>query len=224
MSKLTMLIAAIGLAGATAFGSYWLGHAHAERPADQVRPREGAAQSRDDADKAERIRGDAVLAGAIERLDRRLAALELKGSVTEPSALFEPATQVGADEAADPAQAEERHTKRLAAIDEALRVETPDRAWAFPTEVDLRAAVDSAISEGAKFSIENLKCLTSLCEMVLTAPAEDDFTTLPQRLPTKITGMSRVDVSPPTTLPDGRATVTCRLFRQGHPEPGEGVL
>ncbi|HEY8944166.1 MAG TPA: hypothetical protein VIM73_07885, partial [Polyangiaceae bacterium] len=119
---------------------------------------------------------------------------------------------------------EQRRLDREAAIAAALETEPRDKSWASPTESSLRAAVESAVHDGAKFSVATLNCQTSVCEMVLTASDSEELKYVARQLAPKVVGMHSLDVLPPAPTPDGRASVTCRFFRQGYPRPDEAVM
>jgi hypothetical protein len=219
MTKLTMLVASMAGASAIALGGYWLGQARGSRAASPSRSLQAA-------DNVEQTDHDAKLAATIGMLERRIATMEMRPAVTTPSEAAAPASPPAAAEPErfNPAKEEEKRLQSVAAIEAALRTEPRDRSWASPTEGTLRAAVDAVVNEGAKFSVKDLKCLTSVCEMVLSASAADDLKYLADQLAPRITGMSSLDLSPPTTGADGSATVTCRLFRLGYPRPDQGLL
>lgn len=105
----------------------------------------------------------------------------------------------------------------------ALKTEPKDRVWASSTENQVRLAVDTAVKEGAKFSVKTLNCMTSLCEMVLSAASAEDLQYISHQLPSHVTGMGSLDLAPPEIGVDGTATVTCRLFRQGYSRPDEWI-
>lgn len=219
MTKMTMIVASMAGATAIALGGYWLGQARGSGAA-------AASRSHQAADNVEQVDRDAKLAATIGMLERRIATMEMRPAVTTPAEVAAPPAQPAPSEPErfDPAKEEEKRLKGVAAIEAALRTEARDRAWASPTEGTLRAAVDTVVNEGAKFSVKDLKCLTSICEMVLSAPSADDLKYLSDQLAPRITGMSSLDLSPPTTAADGTATVTCRLFRLGYPRPDQGLL
>jgi hypothetical protein len=159
------------------------------------------------------------------KLERRLAAIEAKQALTgavAPPPPVEP-QQEPPPGPVDPAEIEQRRAERMTAIEAALQTEHRDVAWAATTESQVHTAVDAAAKEGARFSIRALKCLTSLCEMVLSASSTEDFGHVTQELGNRIVGMGSVDLEPPQKEPDGSATITCRLFRAGYPRPDEGL-
>jgi len=222
MTKVMMAATVATVVSAVAVGGYWLGRARTLQPTERGRSEEPAAGL----DETEH---DSRLAGALGRLEGRMAALEIKqATATAPTAAApEPAAAPPApakNEAPDPAAEEARHLEGEARIQAVLRAEPRDRAWASPTEGNLRATIDTVVSEGGKFAVKDVKCLTSLCEMVLSANAPDDLKYLTDQLSPKITGMGSMELLPPTVGTDGRATVTCRFFRQGYPRPDEGLL
>jgi len=161
---MTVVVASVVAASGLALGGYWLGHGRASRAL-------GQSHSADSVDKSVQDEGSGNLAGTVDHLERRLAALELRQAFAKPP---EPAgaaspPHAGESERFDPAKVEERRLERVAAIEAALRTEARDRAWAPSTEGQLQVAVDTAIKAGAKFSIRTLKCFTSICDMVLSA-------------------------------------------------------
>jgi len=162
---------------------------------------------------------------ALVKLERRLAAMEARQVLTGAAAPTSPveAQQATPSGPADPAEVEQRRAERMTAIEAALETEQRDAAWAVATERQVHTAIDAATKEGARFSIRALKCLTSLCEMVLSASSSDDFAHVTQELGNRIVGMGSVDLEPPQTGPDGSTTITCRLFREGYPRPDEGL-
>jgi hypothetical protein len=83
--------------------------------------------------------------------------------------------------------------------------------------------VDAAGQEGAQFTLKSVRCLTSLCEMVLSASDAEQFSHASLQLDPRITGMSRLVMALPETAADGSATVTYRMFREGYPRPDEGT-
>jgi hypothetical protein len=114
--------------------------------------------------------------------------------------------------------------ERIAVIDAAFKTQARDNVWSSATESQLQTAVDSAVKEaGAKFSIKNMRCLTSICEMVLSASSPDQLQNTDLALGPRITGMGSLDIAPAETAADGTATVTYRLFREGYPRPDEGT-
>jgi hypothetical protein len=220
MTTLTQVAALTAGLSVVALGSYWFGR----RDARPLEPSKAPIAALDNA-KVEVARGEpgtARLNSVVERLEHRLGELEAKQAAVEPTAPG--SRQLEENEPYDPAAEEQKRLDRLAAIDAALHTETRDIAWARPTENALRAAVDSAVREDAKFSVQSVNCLTSLCEMVLTAANPDDLKSVARQLASKVTGMNSFDVPPPVVAPDGRATVTCRLFREGFPRPDAAVL
>jgi hypothetical protein len=120
--------------------------------------------------------------------------------------------------------ARQRELERAAAVDAALKTQQRDQVWAPATEGQLQTAVDAALKEsGAQYTIKTLRCLTSICEMVLSASSPDQLQDTDLSLGSHIVGMNSVDISPPETAADGSATVSYRLFRQGYPRPDEGT-
>jgi len=215
MSRLTVITASLVAAFAAAFGTYRLGQASAAQGPAQLR-------SVVRANNEEPPDGYAKLAMAIGQLERRLAALELKELSAKPAEpLASNAPPIALAPQLDLEAMRERQLERASTIEAALRTEARDRPWANATESQLQSAVDAAVKEGAQFSIKTLRCLTSLCEMVLAAPAKDQLVNTAFQLGHRISGMSSYDVAQPRTNADGSATVTYRLFRQGYSQPGE---
>jgi hypothetical protein len=220
MTTLTKAAALVGSLSVVALGSYWFGRRDAGPLEHSRAPVAALANPKVEVERGEP--GNARLNSVVERLERRLGELEAKQTAVAPAA---PGARPSEEnEPFDPAAEEQKRLDRLAAIDAALHTETRDNAWARPTESALREAVDSAVRDDAKFSVQSVNCLTSLCEMVLTASNPDDLKAVARQLANKITGMNSFDVPPPVVAPDGRATVTCRLFREGFPRPDAAVL
>jgi hypothetical protein len=120
--------------------------------------------------------------------------------------------------------ARENERKRAAAIEAAVRSEPRDGTWAPASENQIRGAVAAAINEGkAQFSIKNLKCLTSVCEMVIAAPSAEQVRGSHLELVRRIGEMGSFDIGTPESAVDGTTTVTYRMFRSGYPRPDEGT-
>lgn len=219
-----ILLASVSAGVALALGAYWVGRTSGGRTTAEDRSNPGEEHLGDGEDE----RG-ARLERAVARLERRLAALEARVVLAPPAPTREsspnPAPEGPAVEKGLDAQKEdERRQERATAIELALRTERRDATWSSATEGHVRATVDAAVSEGGKFAVKELSCVTSLCELVLSAATADDLKYLPDQLAPRFTGMSSIELSAPVTGADGRATVTLRLFRQGYPRPDEGVL
>ncbi len=217
MRKLIIIVTSAAAASVVALGGYRLGQSHGSHSTDE--PSSIASSN-----TVEPSDENSRLAAAIGQLERRLAALELRqlnARSAEPQA---PEAHRGAN-AGPPDLAALRQTElaRVAAIEAALKMEPRDRAWAPAAESQLRTAVDTAINEGAHISVKTLRCLTSICEMVLSASSPDELGHTNFELDSRISGMSSFDVAPPQTAADGSATVTYRLFRNGYPRPDEGT-
>jgi hypothetical protein len=216
-----MIVSSVLAASALAIGGYWLGHARGTRGGGE----RAAAESPVPEPQIRADEGNANAAGTVDRLERRLAALEARevlakaaqSQAASPAASAQP-------ERYDPAKEEERRLERAAAIEAVVKTEPRDKDWASPTESQLQAAVSAAVAAGAKFSIRTLRCATTVCDMVLTASSAEDLGHIAEDLGNRITGMNSMDMSPPSSGPDGRTTVTCRLFRQGYPRPDEGLM
>jgi len=184
----------------------------------------GDARSTSDVDPAPSAGDTAHLNEAVSRVDRRLAALEYKQNFAKPAE-----TQVAvpvptaAGAPVDIAAEKEKAAQRAAAVEAALKAEQRDSAWASATEHQLQSAVDTAIKDGAQFSATSVKCLTTICEMVLTASSPDRLQHTELQLVRNIQGMGSFDFGVPVTTPDGTATITYRLFRAGYPRPDEGT-
>jgi hypothetical protein len=169
--------------------------------------------------------GNAKLAEAIERLDRRLAALEVRQMYAKAAEAQAPRAQPGAGSAPlDPGAMKEKERERAAAIDATWRTEPRDSVWAAAAESQIKTAVDDAVKEGgAQFAVKALKCLTSICEVVLSAASPEQLRGTSLQLARRIGEMSRFDVGPPETAADGSAVLTYRMFRSGYPRPDEGI-
>jgi len=141
----------------------------------------------------------------------------------EPRAPDSPPNAAAARLRPDFTTMKEVQLERAAAIEATLKTEPRDRAWASTTESQLRTAVDTAIKEGAQYSVRTLRCLTSVCEMVLSASSPEELRYTSFQLGPRIAGMSSYDVAQPETAADGTATVTYRLFRMGYQRPDEGM-
>jgi hypothetical protein len=217
MRPLTVVVTFLAAASAIGLGGYWLGQAGAPRALDQ--PRSAARTN-----ISEPIDGNAELAEAIRQLDRRLAALELRELYAKPA---EAQAHEGPPRASAvplaPAEMTERELQKAAAIEAALKTEPRDSAWASVTERQLQTAVNAAVQEGAQYSVKTLSCLTSICEMVLSASSPDKLNNTTLQLARSIDGMSSFDIVPPKTAADGSATLTYRLFRKSYPRPDEGT-
>ena len=217
MRRPIAIVASLVGVSAVAVVAYWLGQARGSRA---VEPGATASASRVDP-----IDDNAKLAVAIERLDRRIAAQELRQAFAkqpEPQAtgVSAPPAEAPSDPAAmDPASAKQRESARVAAIEAALKKQPRDAAWASATETGLHATVDAAVKEGAQFSIKAVRCLTSVCEMVLSASSADHLRDTALRLGHRIGDMGSIDIAQPDTAADGTASVTYRLFRKGYPRP-----
>jgi hypothetical protein len=216
-----LLLGAVGLVAGAAitFGVLWPGRARAPGSATdtEARAADDPVSSRVD---------QASLIASIARLEKRLAMLELAQATTaaargsgraDPEG--KPTTQP--DPAALMGLAWDNETETAAEIDHRLRTEPRDRAWAPTAEGELKDAVRAAVDQGAQFSIRTLGCLTSLCELVLSAATSDHLHNAALQLGHRINGMSSFRVGRPESDADGSAVVTYRLFRQGYPAPGE---
>ena len=117
----------------------------------------------------------------------------------------------------------EKQLAKAAAIEAALKRNRKDGTWASATESQLLTAIDAAVKEGATFSVKTLRCLTSVCEVVLSASNPDQLRHAELRLAPRITDMSSFEIAAPEIAADGNATVTYRMFRKGYPRPDEGT-
>jgi hypothetical protein len=222
MRRPTAILTSLAGASAVAVGAYWLGQARGSRA---VQP--GATAS---ASHVEPLDDNAKLAAAIERLDRRIAAQELRQAFQqppEPQAVGAPAraAEAPSDPAAmDPAAVKERESTRVASIDAALKTQPRDQAWASATETGLHATVAAAVKDGAQFSIRAVRCFTSVCEMVLSASSPDQLRDTALHLAHRIGEMGSIDIAPSETAADGTASVTYRLFRKGYPRPDKEIV
>jgi hypothetical protein len=177
----------------------------------------------DNATRVEPLDDGDKLAETIGNLDRRLAALELRQLAAKATELQAPDRVSGGSPPTplDPAAMKEMALDEAAAIEATLKTEPRDRAWAPATEGQIQTAMNAAVKEGAQFSVKTLKCLTSMCELVLSASSADHLRHTSLALTQRISGMGRIDIAAPETDADGTATVTCRMFRQGYPRPDE---
>jgi len=219
VKQATVIVSSVVAASALAIGGYWLGHARGTRGGERAAAASPAPEPQTRADE-----GNANAAGTVDRLERRLAALETREVLAKAAQAAASPPAPAQPERFDPAKEEERRLERAAAIEAAVKTEPRDKDWASPTETQLQAAVSAAIAGGAKFSIRTLRCATTVCDMVLTASSAEDLGHIAEELGNRITGMNSMDMSPPSSGPDGRTTVTCRLFRQGYPRPDEGLM
>ncbi len=218
MKKTAFIITSLLAASAIGIGAYKLGQARPPRPSGEAI----SAASTVDTEGPDR---DTDLAQAVRQLDRRLAALEVRqlhAQASTPQATSVPAA--AKTEPFDPAASREREQKRASAIEAALNSEPRDGVWAPASEGQIRGAVDAAISEGkAQFSIKALRCLTTVCELVLSASSPEQLRGSPLELVRRIGAMGSFDIGTPERAADGSATVTYRMFRSGHPRPDEGT-
>jgi hypothetical protein len=219
MRPLTVIVTSLAGASVVALGAYWVGQAHAPRISGQPgsAASAGSGESSDDNDRQ---------AEAMGQLNRRLAALELKQVQANPaeSEAPKPQSSAGMPQPMDIAAMKKKELDRIAVIDAAFKTQARDNVWSSATESQLQIAVDSAVKEaGANFSIKNMRCLTSICEMVLSASSPDQLQNTDLALGPRITGMGSLDIAPAETAADGTATVTYRLFREGYPRPDEGT-
>ena len=221
MKQATVVVTSVVAASALAIGGYWFGHARGARGGGE----RAAAESPAPEPQTRADEGNANAAGTVDRLERRLAALEVREAMAKAaqSQAASPAAPAQ-PERFDPAKEEEKRLERAAAIEAAVKTEPRDKDWASPTETQLQAAVGAAVAAGARFSIRTLRCATTVCDMVLTASSAEDLGHISEELGNRITGMNSMDMSPPSSGPDGRTIVTCRLFRQGYPRPDEGLM
>jgi hypothetical protein len=218
----TAIAASLVGISAVAVGAYWMGQARSSRALEPA-PTAGAIP-------VEAAEGNAKLAEALERLDRRVAAQELRQAFAkpaEPQPAGAPPSAAGAPSdptAMDPATVKEREARRVAAIDAALKTQPRNPAWASATETGLQNTVDAAVKEGAQFSIRGVRCFTSICEMVLGASSPDQLRDTALHLGHRLGEMGSVDIAPIETAADGSATVTYRLFRKGYPRPDKEIV
>jgi len=168
--------------------------------------------------------GNAELNEAIRRLDRRIGALELRQLDPKPAeARAQDVPPAASAVALDPATLREKELEKAAAIEATLRTEPRDNTWASATESQLQSAVSAAVQEGAQYSIKTVNCLTSMCQIVLSASSPDKLSGTALQLSRRISGMSSFDIAAPETAADGSATLTYRLFRQAYPRPDDGT-
>lgn len=213
----TAISVALGVSS-VALGGYWFGQFRGSKAIERHRSSELVVS-------AAKVEPDAKLQGTVASLQRRLATLEMRQAFSQApeSAVAAPQPGAAEPEPFDPAKEEEKRLGRAAAVEAAVTLEPRDNAWAPATEGNLRAVVDSAVPESRKFSVKDLKCLTSVCEMVVSVAAPGDVETLTQHLAANVTGMSSLELAPAITTPDGRLSIKCHLFRAGYPRPDEGV-
>ncbi len=208
---------ALALAGsAVAIGAHRLGQRRTASGADAL----PAAASPDNAAPADET---AQLAETVRKLERRIAALEFAQLSAKSAA---PAATAAADHATgpiDPAEAKQRIADKAAAVEAALKTEPRDRNWASLTEGQVQAAVDAAVKDGAKLSVQTLRCMTNVCELVLSAPSADLLAGIDVQLASQLTELGSMDIQPPVTAANGAATVAYRMFRKGRPRPDEGI-
>ena len=105
-----------------------------------------------------------------------------------------------------------------------MQIEPRDATWASEAEGRIRSAVDNVIKEGeAQFSVKTLRCLTSVCELVLTASTPDQLHRNPVEIMSRVDSMGTFDVGVPEKAPDGSGILTYRMFRSGYPRPDDGT-
>jgi hypothetical protein len=109
--------------------------------------------------------------------------------------------------------------KRAAAIENKLKTESRDRNWASAAEDRVQNAVKTAVDNGAQFKASTLKCLTSICELVLAADSPDKLQRAMYQI-YGITGMAGFSAGQPQKAADGSSSLTVRFFREGYPMPG----
>lgn len=219
MRPLTVVVTSLAGASAVALVAYSLGQAHA--PHGPVHPILTASAA-----SSEKFDDTAKLNEAMGQLNRRLAALEVKQVQAKPAESEDPTPlpNTGVQQSMDLETMKQKALERAAAIDVALKTEATDSLWSSPTVSQLQTAVARAVKEdGAQFSIKSVKCLTSICEMVLSASSPDQLVSTDVALAPRISGMGSADIAPPEIAADGSATVTYRLFRQGYPRPDDGT-
>jgi hypothetical protein len=217
MRRLTAVVLSVASVSVIAVCAYRIGRG-------RNGPAAGEARSASDVDSPASADDNARVNDAVGRIDRRLAALEFKQNFAKPAevqAAIPVSSAAGA--LVDIAAEKEKAAQRAVAIDAALKAEQRDGAWASATEHQLQGAVDTALKEGAEFSVKSVKCLTTICEMVLSASSPDRLQHTGLQLMRYIQGMGSFDFGLPVTAPDGSATVTYRLFRAGYPRPDEGT-
>lgn len=219
MKEWLVVFTASALVLAIASGSYWLGVARAPRPPARVGSTERARSP-------SHSENDDKLATVIAGLDRRLAMLELRERIAvaaAPSADAIVGRQNDHEEPPDiQAIMEAQHeieSDAEATISARLTTESRDRTWASAAEEQLQSGVKAAAREGAEFSISTTKCLTSICEMVLSAARPDQLQDSVFQLGNRFSGMAGFTVGRPEQAADGSSRVTYRFFREGHPPP-----
>jgi hypothetical protein len=215
MRSLIVVGAILTTAVAGGFGGYWLGQTRVSQSVGQTTsPVPGGI--------GEAFEGNAQLTEAIRGIEHRLAALEVR-QLYANTAKAEDVPSRAAEPPLDLAAIRERESAKAGAIEAALRTEPRDSAWASAAEHQVQGVVNAASQQGAQYTLRTLKCLTSLCEMVLAASSPDKLGTTALQLPQGIGGMSSLDIAPIEIAADGSATVTYRLFREGYPRPDEGT-
>ncbi len=166
--------------------------------------------------------GDDRLVQSMDRMERRLSVLELRQLAA--NAAGSQAAPKAPDGPPDFEALKEKEQDRAEAIAAALKSQVRDGAWASAMESELQGAADAAAKDGAQFKVQSVRCLTSLCEIVLSASKPDELSrgtamSLARGLP----DMGSLDIAPTQTEVDGTATATLRLFRKGYPRPDQGT-
>ncbi len=216
MKQPTIVIAVAVAGSAIAIGAYRLGHRLAPGSVD----RSAVAPT---ADRIEPSDETAQLAETVHKLERRIAALEfaqLSAKVAAPAATA-PASH--STPPVDPEEMKQRMLDKTAAVEAALKGEARDDNWAPVAEGQIESAVAAAVKDGAKFSLQTVRCMTSLCEVVLAAASPELLGGAELQLAPQLGELGSMDVQQPVTTPNGGATVAYRMFRKGRPRPDEGI-
>lgn len=217
MKQITVVVVSLATV-AVAFASYWIGQ-------DQ-----GSLRPKLRAEASEQSNSGSHEGASLGRLEMRLAALERSRSSSnahedEEAPIYEDVQNRKGEQPFDPELMMQRDMRRDQAIAEALQRETVDRAWASTAESEIKSAVDSVIKDDSvQYSVETLSCLTSICEMVLSASTADHLANSGLHLMRRITGMGSIDIKPAVVAPDGTATATLRFYREGYERPDAGIM
>ena len=135
---------------------------------------------------------------AIAGIERRLALIELKQSVTSPSPTGNSKKPDGnlftSQEPPDPqkqvAASQERYAEHVADFEKRLTSEPRDRSWASASEQSLRQAAQTASTNGMTVKIDSTDCRTNVCRVVVDATLESGEASLQTRIPFLVDGMS----------------------------------
>jgi hypothetical protein len=107
----------------------------------------------------------------------------------------------------------------------AAATEARDELWAKGMETDIKSAIEKSVSLGAKYSIDNLSCRTSICTFEISHENREDLASFqmsfPHRLPHSDVREIYSRMGPQTA--DGKNPVAYAVFRSGYPLPGENI-